>query len=128
MISIKSLSVLLATLAVVSAHPGEDHAIEALERGAALNMMGKRSLSHCADKLAARGVHARNDARRRNIQRSLTAIAKRDIASALATDHHSNLTGVTTSSASSTFFTGQNQCILAPEVTEGPYCKCAAKI
>jgi hypothetical protein len=115
---------IVALLAAVSAHPGEDHTHEAEERAEALARMGKRSLSHCANNLAARGVHARNEVRRRAYLESVKAMRrKRDAASVLATDHHSNLTGVTTASDSSTFFTGSNQCILTPEVTQGPYCE-----
>jgi protocatechuate 3,4-dioxygenase beta subunit len=115
----------LASLLVVSAHPGEDHHHEAVERRAALGSMTRRSLSHCADKLAARGIHARNEARRRALL-DTHARRKRDLASVVATDHHSDLTGVTEDTESSTFFTGENQCILAPEVTQGPYCELMA--
>jgi len=118
-----TLTTLLTFLAAVSAHPGEDHTHEAAERAAALNLMGKRSLSHCADKLAARGVHAQNQIRRRAFLDSVQAMRKRDITSVLATDHKSNLTGITAATSPDTVFSGQNQCILAPEVTQGPYCE-----
>jgi protocatechuate 3,4-dioxygenase beta subunit len=39
----------------------------------------------------------------------------------LATSHASNLTGITLETDPSILFTGNNSCILTPEVTEGPY-------
>lgn len=116
------LSTLVGLLAAVSAHPGKDHSHEAEERAAQLDMMGKRSLSHCSAQLAARGVHARNVIRRRALLEQ-TLRRKRDLASVVAVDHKSNLTGITESTASSTLFTGTNQCLLAPDVTQGPYCE-----
>ncbi|KAJ6527077.1 Intradiol ring-cleavage dioxygenase [Mycena capillaripes] len=46
---------------------------------------------------------------------------KRDIATVLATDHGSNLTGVTNNTDAATLFNANSSCVLAPEVTEGPY-------
>lgn len=120
-----TFTLLLLLAAGSSAHPGEDRAVEAVERAASLAMMGKRSLAHCADKLAARGVHARNAARRAAIHDSLVRRSvKRDFATVLNTSHHSNLTGITAETNASTIFEGKNQCILGPEATQGPYCKC----
>jgi protocatechuate 3,4-dioxygenase beta subunit len=45
----------------------------------------------------------------------------RDLDSVLATDHASNLTGITASTDPSLLFTSNNSCILTPEVTQGPY-------
>jgi protocatechuate 3,4-dioxygenase beta subunit len=45
----------------------------------------------------------------------------RDLESAISTNHRSNLTGVTVNSDPSTLFSGNNSCVLSPEVTEGPY-------
>jgi protocatechuate 3,4-dioxygenase beta subunit len=39
----------------------------------------------------------------------------------LATSHASNLTGITVDTDPATLFTGNNSCILTPEVTQGPY-------
>lgn len=122
MLLLKTTALLLSAL-TITAHPGEDHHAEAEERRAALDMMGKRSLSHCNNHLSARGVHDRNAIRRRALYEQLRRdIKARDITSAINTSHLSNITGVTTNTSSSTFFTGENQCILAPDVTEGPYC------
>ncbi|BEJ13002.1 hypothetical protein CspHIS471_0301760 [Cutaneotrichosporon sp. HIS471] len=99
------------------AHPGHDHAHEAAERAASLASMGRRSLSHCAPQLAARGMESRNAARRAALHRSL----KRDAATVLGTSHKSNQTGITTDSSASTLFGGSNACILGPDTTQGPY-------
>jgi hypothetical protein len=48
---------------------------------------------------------------------------KRDLDTVLATDHQSNLTGVTNNTDAATLFDGNSSCVLAPEVTQGPYCK-----
>lgn len=45
----------------------------------------------------------------------------RDVDSVLATSHASNLTGITIDSDPSVLFSGNNSCILTPEVTQGPY-------
>lgn len=45
----------------------------------------------------------------------------RDLDTVLAKDHKSNLTGVTPDTDPSLLFSGNNSCILTPEVTEGPY-------
>jgi hypothetical protein len=121
------LTMLVSLLALAStsvAHPGEtDHTHEVLERRAQLAAMPKRDLNHCAAKLAARGVHARNAVRRRALLENTKRHYKRDTVSVLATSHKSNLTGITASTNASTLFTGSNQCILGPDVTQGPYCK-----
>lgn len=110
---------LLLSVTGASAHPGEDRAAEAVERAASLAAMGKRSISHCAGKLAARGVHARNAARRAALHSSL----KRDLSAVLNTTHRSNVTGITPDTNSSVIFEGEHQCMLGPEATQGPYCK-----
>lgn len=119
-----SFALLVLLAAGASAHPGEDHAAEAVERAASLASMGRRSLSHCSEKLAARGVHARNVARRAALHNSLLARnAKRDLTTVLNTSHQSNLTGITPETDPSTLFAGENECILGPETTQGPYCE-----
>lgn len=118
-----ALSLLSAT--EVMAHPGHNHKAEAVQRRAAVANMSKRSLSHCQEKLAARGVEAKNVQRRHAMHQQLrkTALAKRDFDTVLNTTHHSDLTGITPSTDPATLFVGNNSCILAPETTEGPYCK-----
>ncbi|CAI9634266.1 unnamed protein product [Alternaria burnsii] len=115
------------------AHPGESaaqHARDAAERRAYL-ANNKRSLAHCDDTLKARGnditMHARRSAMVEKL-RAKRAIAQdkpylriRDLDTVLATDHKSNMTGVTANTDPATLFAGNNSCILTPEVTQGPY-------
>lgn len=115
---------LLALLAF--AHPGEDHHAEALERRAALEFVGKRSLAHCASALAERGVNARNQLRRRAFLEAAAEqqrLRKRSFDDVLAKNHKSNLTGITKDTDPAELFKGQNLCTLHPETTEGPYCE-----
>jgi hypothetical protein len=122
---------LLAQQAI--AHPGESaeqHAKDAAERRAYLNA-NKRSLAHCADALKKRGndiaMHQRRAAQvekaraKRTISTEKPYLRVRDVDDVLNTDHHSNLTGITVDSDPSILFSGNNSCILSPEVTQGPY-------
>ena len=52
---------ILAT--AITAHPGHDHSAEMAER-AAFTKFSKRDLSHCAEKMKARGLEQRAIARR----------------------------------------------------------------
>jgi protocatechuate 3,4-dioxygenase beta subunit len=45
----------------------------------------------------------------------------RDLDTVINTSHASNLTGITADTDPSVLFTGNNSCILTPEVTQGPY-------
>ncbi|EOD51794.1 putative extracellular dioxygenase protein [Neofusicoccum parvum UCRNP2] len=105
------------------AHPGHNHKAEALERRSAVANMSRRSLAHCQDKLAARGLDVKNVQRRQAMAQQLRkgALAKRDFDTVLNTTHHSTLTGITPNIDPSTLFVGNNSCVLAPETTEGPY-------
>ncbi|KAL3431654.1 Intradiol ring-cleavage dioxygenase [Aspergillus tetrazonus] len=112
---------------VVSAHPGHDVKAEAAERAAALKSVRARGLSQCATQLQARGVEAASVARR---DASLQKIRKarglsgpllkaRDTAP-LTTSHESNLT-VDLSTDPSVLFASGGSCVLAEDVTQGPY-------
>ncbi|KAF7346952.1 Aromatic compound dioxygenase [Mycena venus] len=92
--------------------------------------IARRSLASCHDELSRRdGVYERAKQRRQRAanehrrKRGLPANApyKRDTSSVLATDHKSNLTGITNNTAAATLFDGNSSCVLAPEVTQGPY-------
>ncbi|KAF2002684.1 aromatic compound dioxygenase [Amniculicola lignicola CBS 123094] len=112
------------------AHPGHDHTAEIAQRNAYLKH-NKRSLAHCADSLKKRGNDAMMNARRsaiagnlrkkRSIDQEKSYLRARDAAEVLATNHASNLTGITVDSDPSVLFTGNNSCILTPETTQGPY-------
>jgi hypothetical protein len=56
--------------ASVTAHPGHDHAAEMAER-AAFTKFSKRDLSHCAEKIKARGIEQRAIARRAATAKSM---------------------------------------------------------
>ncbi|KAM5356465.1 hypothetical protein ACJ41O_003111 [Fusarium nematophilum] len=106
------------------AHPGHDHRQEAAERRDFLNTVKRSSLAHCADKLKARGVEARNIARR-SAQiaktRQKRGLKKRDLESVLSTSHNQTDQGYTLNTDAATLFAGINSCVLTPEVTQGPY-------
>ncbi|KAJ5980550.1 hypothetical protein N7481_007848 [Penicillium waksmanii] len=123
----------LGLASVVSAHPGHDHKAEAAER--ALYMRNapiqSRSLSQCASQMKARGLESKNVARRaaavknlrrrRGLKSDANFLKARDLDTALATSHASNLTGVDFNTDPSLLFTSEGSCILAPDVTQGPY-------
>ncbi|KAJ7480633.1 aromatic compound dioxygenase [Mycena latifolia] len=129
-------SALSATLAIVSltsvasAHP---HALPGsieFHRRANFHKVARRSLASCHEELSKRGglyeraqerrqLAAAEYRRRRGLRTNVPY--KRDTATVLATDHQSNLTGVTNNTDAATLFTGNASCVLAPEVTQGPY-------
>ncbi|KZL78375.1 extracellular dioxygenase [Colletotrichum incanum] len=113
-----------ALLSGAVAHPGHDLTEEIAERRAFLSTIKRASLGHCADKLAARGITARNVARRAaqvEQARQKRNIKKRDAASVLAASHNQTELGYTLNTDATTLFSGNNSCVLTPEVTQGPY-------
>ncbi|KAK4238229.1 Intradiol ring-cleavage dioxygenase [Achaetomium macrosporum] len=109
---------------LVAAHPGHSVAHEAAERRDYLQNAKRTSLSHCADKLKARGIEARNAARREAIvqkARQKRNLKKRDFNSVLDTSHNMTDKGYTQNTDPATLFAGYNSCVLTPEVTQGPY-------
>ena len=115
-----TLSALTSIVAVATAHPGHDLAAEIAERAVFKQNSKRTDLSHCSEKLAARGVEQRNLARRSQNFRSLN---KRDIDSVLDTDHNATSSGYSKITPASTIFASENSCVLTPEVTVGPYCE-----
>ena len=112
-----------------TAHPGHNVAQEAAERRDFLNSVKRSSLAHCAEKLKARGVEARNVARRSaqiSKARQKRGLKKRDLESVLSASHNQTDQGYTLNTDASTLFAGINSCVLTPEVTQGPYCKSSA--
>ncbi|PSS05277.1 Intradiol ring-cleavage dioxygenase [Coniella lustricola] len=110
----------------VAAHPGHSLAEELQERRQYLSTAKVRDLSHCTAKLKARGVEARNLARREQTfaaaraKRGLTT--KRSLTSVLATDHNATDLGYSLSTDETTVFASANtSCVLTPDVTQGPY-------
>ena len=113
------------------AHPGHDHQAEAEKRAAQIAASSRRSLSHCAEKLKARGHEANAIARRSawaqelRQKRSLENLPflRGRAVDPLSISHKSNRTDLTANSTDDQIF-GSNTggCVLQPEVTEGPYC------
>ncbi|KAI1066616.1 hypothetical protein NW752_005660 [Fusarium irregulare] len=123
--SVKTVLAGLALAAnIASAHPGHDVAHEAAERREFLGSVKRSSLAHCAPKLKARGVEARNVARRAvqvNKARQKRALKKRDADTVLAASHNQTDQGFTECTDPATLFASINSCVLTPEVTQGPY-------
>ncbi|KAL4804045.1 Intradiol ring-cleavage dioxygenase [Aspergillus unguis] len=125
------LSTLLAGAAglatIVSAHPGHDVKAEAAERAAAVKHIRARNVNACADQLHARGVEAANVARRDNMLKKIRKargldgplLKARDTAP-LNTSHHSDL-AVDLNTDPSELFASGGTCVLAEDVTQGPY-------
>ncbi|KAJ6481404.1 hypothetical protein DFH09DRAFT_1107552 [Mycena vulgaris] len=111
----------LATVVSAHAHPLPG-SIEFYRR-AKFHKVARRSLASCHEELAQRGGVYERAAESHRRKRGLPANVpyKRDAASVLATDHKSALTGVTNNTDAATLFTGNASCVLAPEVTQGPY-------
>lgn len=145
-----TLITLSATLSGLSlAHPGHDVAREVQEREAALAGL-PRDLSHCAEKMKARGITAESAARRAKTAREarkargldtsesseLTVhrhclnscateapfLTARTAISVENTNHESNHS-YTAATSEALLFEGMSTCVLSPDVTEGPYCK-----
>ncbi|KAH8898445.1 aromatic compound dioxygenase [Thozetella sp. PMI_491] len=106
------------------AHPGHDLTEEIQERRDFLGAVKRADLSHCASKLAARRLDARNHARRSKLVEKMQAkrgLKKRDSATVLAASHNSTDLGYTLRTEESAIFTGNSSCVLTPDVTQGPY-------
>lgn len=117
-------------LGLSQAHPGHDLTQEIAERRSFIAASGATTLDHCTDKLRARGIEARNVARRlKSVEKARSAMGlhSRDLDELLAGSHNETDTGYTEHSALSDLFSGNSSCILTPEVTQGPYCKCTLK-
>jgi hypothetical protein len=123
-----SHTALLATLAYVAqGHPGHDISKEVAERRHFINSVQRKDLSHCSEHLRARGFEARNIARRSAAveeARVARAISGRDLAEVLAESHDQSSMGYTAETDASKLFSGNSSCLLTPEVTQGPYCRC----
>ncbi|KAK9772182.1 putative Intradiol ring-cleavage dioxygenase [Seiridium cardinale] len=108
----------------VFAHPGHDLTQEIAERREFLSSVKRADLSHCSAKLKARGVDKRNVERRTAAlerARAKRGLKKRDLDTVLATSHNETSLGYTLNTDAATLFSGNNSCVLTPEVTQGPY-------
>jgi hypothetical protein len=120
----------LGLAAVASAHPGHDVKAEAAERAAALKGIRARGVEQCSTQLAARGVEANNIARREQTLKTLRKargldgplLKARDLAP-LNETHESDLV-VDLAVDPEVLFSSGGSCVLAEDVTQGPYCTC----
>ncbi|KAI1367242.1 aromatic compound dioxygenase [Xylaria arbuscula] len=114
-------AVLAGSAALVAAHPGVDHSHEILQRREFINNVKRTDLSHCAEKLKARGFEQAGIERRKALAnaRAKRGIVARDI-SDLNKSHLSDLE-YTLDTPLDTIFAANTSCLLSPEVTEGPY-------
>ncbi|KAF2108121.1 putative GPI anchored dioxygenase [Lophiotrema nucula] len=138
-VSILSSTLAASSLAgLVASHPGEKHDMAHVKREIDVRQMraaaAKRSLGQCQSNLKHRQLMQRSVERRsKNLQtlREKRGIAaqskklKRDLAllqSFEAINHNqTSLVSYDTSTPESTVFSANTSCILAPEVTDGPY-------
>ncbi|RGP60421.1 hypothetical protein FLONG3_10887 [Fusarium longipes] len=123
--SIKNVLASFAIAAsIASAHPGHDIRHEILERREFLASSKRSNLAHCADKLKARGIEARNVARRAakvDKARQKRSLKKRDADEVLNKSHNKTELGYTANTDPATLFAGYNSCLLTADVTQGPY-------
>ncbi|KAI0162468.1 Intradiol ring-cleavage dioxygenase [Pestalotiopsis sp. NC0098] len=106
------------------AHGNHDIREEIKERRDFLATQKRTSLSHCSDKLKARGLDRRNIARRAvGVQeaRVKRQVQKRTEDEVLATNHNKTSSAYTENTAADTLFADYQSCLLTPMVTQGPY-------
>ncbi|KAH9906119.1 aromatic compound dioxygenase [Epithele typhae] len=125
------LATTLAAVTIASAHPHPTAGTEAFEKRMEFQTKARRSLADCQATLRKRdGVYDRAIQRREAFAKGAreshkirrdAPFLKRDLDTVLSTDHQSNLTGVTNNTDASVLFSGNSSCVLAPEVTDGPY-------
>ncbi|KAL3457095.1 Intradiol ring-cleavage dioxygenase [Aspergillus heterothallicus] len=122
-----SILVGLGLAAVASAHPGHDVKAEAAERATALKSIRARGVEQCSTKLTARGIEANNIARREQTLKKLRKargldgplLKARDL-TPLNETHESDLV-VDLSVSPEVLFSSGGSCVLAEDVTQGPY-------
>ncbi|TMW57583.1 hypothetical protein Poli38472_003508 [Pythium oligandrum] len=113
----------LATAALASAHPGhhEQRSLVEMAQHRIFQSNARRSLGACAGSTSHRALQERAAARREAQLSELQHQRRLSAADVIAKSHKSNLTDVAPTVDPSTLFGSQPQCILEPEVTQGPY-------
>jgi hypothetical protein len=121
-----SLAAVAFLASTITAHPGHDHSHE-VEARAAFMKTSKRDLSHCAAKMKARGLDhssiqrraaiAKSERKKRNLHAGAPFLKARDAATVLNTTHLSSV-AYSNVTEESVIFSGNNSCILSPEVTQ----------
>jgi hypothetical protein len=118
----QTVAALVATAHLTIAHPGDDHEHEAAVRRNFLSNNAP-NLDHCAEKLQALGVTERATQRRHLMARNIRekrGISKRG--------EHESQEEYTIDTDPTVLFSAKASCMLAPDVTEGPYCKFYTKL
>ncbi|KAF5247274.1 hypothetical protein FANTH_6531 [Fusarium anthophilum] len=115
----------LALLAChVIAHEGHDAASEAAARAAYFSVAKRTTLSHCTEKLQARGIVKSNMARRDAVvqrARHKRGLTTRSMKTVLETSHNKTGECLTPHTDPTVLFSGYNSCMLSPNVPVGPY-------
>ncbi|TMW57585.1 hypothetical protein Poli38472_003510 [Pythium oligandrum] len=124
MVQIKLLAATaLATVVLVSAHPGqhEHRSLAEMAQRRLFQVNARRSLEACAGSKNHRALKERAAARREAKLNELRHQRRLSAADVIAKSHKSNRTDITPTVDPTTLFSAQPQCILEPEVTQGPY-------
>ncbi|ETS87786.1 hypothetical protein PFICI_01614 [Pestalotiopsis fici W106-1] len=115
----------LAVLATIAQAQGSHDIEEEIKvRRGFLSTQKRTSLSHCSEKLKARGLDERNINRRAagvheaRVKRQITKRSEDDV---LATDHNKTSSAYSENTAAATLFADYQSCLLTPQVTQGPY-------
>lgn len=109
----------LSAAQLAAAHPGEDHAKEALERREFLKN-NVPNLNHCSSKLDSLGVSDRAELRRRNLLHGIRE--RRGLVARRETTEDDALYDAQVTDESLQFRSTAS-CTLSHETIEGPYCK-----
>ncbi|TYZ63704.1 hypothetical protein PybrP1_004039 [[Pythium] brassicae (nom. inval.)] len=127
----KLLAVGVLAFQLAAAHPGDAHVEKTQAQIAHRKLFqanAHRSIKACADAPHVRELEQQLAARRaarveelRQMQAARGRSRQLDAATVLAKSHKTTLAGVTTATDPTTLFGSTPQCILEPQVTEGPY-------
>jgi len=125
------LAILASVLAAIDSalSHGDDPAREQLERRVFLEVHPTNNLDHCADKLKRSGLA--QEAARRRYRRAASLMAAEDLhavirarqTSSVGKSHKSDK-AYTAKTDPAVVFADSNSCVLSPQATEGPFCKC----
>ncbi|KAL3664194.1 hypothetical protein V7S43_010523 [Phytophthora oleae] len=114
----------VATTDSVSAHQMATRPAFSADQRKLFVANAKHALGDCANTESMRKLQERAVARRAQTVENLRRERRQrrlDVDTAMATDHKSNLTGITADTSSSVLFGDEVACVLEPEVTYGPY-------
>ena len=111
----------LGLISIVGAHPGHEEPEHELIAKRESNVLARRGLASCAEKLQKRGLNDRAKYRREAaVLKHRRSLHKRDTTSVLDKSHLSSL-GVTPASNNADIFSTSNTCFVAASGEVGPY-------